>query len=341
VYPTVVRSKLKYGNGAPLVWDRLVTIKQFRKTLGPVLRKYFDPEVDLVEVSQHIQPNAFEPEEKITYKGNIDIEKGQRAKSDGRYKRSCGNNKEINLFHTDDNEDDDEDFENGPRNSTVVKRETGLSNENNVDPIRERLDVTRQERPGSKNPYLSHSHEDHSTSAAWNNLPRSVVYGHFVGAGSDQTAIADLVNGVAVSKPPLMCATADSAAVQVEPPNLPTREEPQSVHHQVVNQLYEQTCGVSLHKIKRFLESRNPRPALPNIWKQICEYRTLNNILHLGSKDQLPHPRRFSNASPKPNSVLNPYTRIVQDSMDKALRQNAQDDMTKFKKFCPLLVLID
>jgi hypothetical protein len=67
----------------------------------------------------------------------------------------------------------------------------------------------------------------------------------------------------------------------------------------------------------------------------------LNNILHLGSKDQLPHPRRFSNASPKPNSVLNPYTRIVQDSMDKALRQNAQDDMTKFKKFCPLLVLID
>jgi hypothetical protein len=335
-FPAVVRPKLKFGYHTPRPWKSLITEEQSWNTLVPVLRKHFDSRVEVASVSQSIQPYALEPPPMITYGGSIDSGENTKAKSGGRYGLPGGNISEINLVQIDDNEDDEEDFEQEHKDAPQFKADPGTSKEDTLEPVRKGLDVSRQDSSDTK--YFVTTPSAHRyrrilprpTTATETGKP-SPTYGPANDAvvqarpatlstrDEPQSARYQAVNAARTTssssavflplgaggthrstfaKTPIR-GPVNGVTMKAETPNLPTHEEPQSVRHQVVNQLYERTCGVSLRKITRFLESRNRRSALPNIWRQVCEYRTLNNMLQLGSKDQLPHPRRFSNASLK------------------------------------------
>jgi hypothetical protein len=116
-----------------------------------VLRKHFDPNVNLVCVAEKIQPNAFEPHAKSAYAGCFDFGKSQKAKLGGPSRPSRVINKEINLVQTDDNEDDAENFEVRPKDESELKKESGLSEETTMELARELYGTPREKRPDTKN----------------------------------------------------------------------------------------------------------------------------------------------------------------------------------------------
>jgi hypothetical protein len=329
-FPPVVRPKLKFGHGTSFPWKRLVTEEQFRGILAPVLRTHFDPEVDLDAIAEKIQPNTIDRYTKNVYEGRINSRWKQRLNLDDHYRPSRGNNKEINLPQTDDNEDDDEDFEERPKDTAGVKREPCSSKEISTNLVRDQLGITRQKYRDAEDSPTDDANEEQSLNAALTAVPRSAVHG---------------VSTVRIHQPILarspVQGSVNTATVQAKSSNLRTREEPQSVHQQVVNELYEQTCGISTHTIINFYESRNPLPALPNVWKEIWTHRQINSMWTSGSLDHLPYPRTFSTVSPRPKGTLNVHARIIQTTMDEELRKNAKADLSKFKTFCGEVIVID
>jgi hypothetical protein len=323
-FPSVVRPKLKYGHGTTLPWKRLVTVEQFWETLAPVLRKHFDPEVNLDLVSQKIQPRAFGPEARNTYAGGVYFARNPKAKP------SRGANKDVDLFHADDNEDDAEDFEEPLKDTAAVKREPCPSKDIDTNLVRNRLDVTRQEHHDAEDSKTDDANKEQSLNAAWSANPRSAVH----------RAATPRIQRPIFTKSPV-CGSVNNATVQARPPNLRTREDSQSKHQQVINELYEQTCGISTHTIINFYESRNPSPELPNVWKEIWSHRQSNSMWTSGSIDRLPYPRTYSTVSPRSKSTLNVHARVMQANIDQGLRQVAEADLSKFKMFCGEVIVID
>lgn len=296
-FAPVLRPKLKFnGRGSSLEWDRLVTIEQFRDTLAPVLRKHFDAEVDLDSIARKIQPAAMSRSMKDTNGGSRGFEKHRKAKSGGNYGSSCGNNRETNLVHADDHQGDDEDFEKKPQGSIKIKVESALSR-GDTGPSRERLDVI----PDTKNL-------------------------------SPATARVFRVRPQATTK--FRKYSSPYGAVESVDSSTSTLEKPRSFYHQVVNHLYEQTSGISIDQITCFGKKHNSHLAMPQAWKEICEYRASNDMRVFGLRDQLPYPRISSHAPPKPNDTLEAVV-PVQGGIDHALYQNAEEDLSKFKNFCP------
>ncbi|KEQ69531.1 hypothetical protein M436DRAFT_85406 [Aureobasidium namibiae CBS 147.97] len=312
-FPTVVRPNLDYHNGAPLVWKRLVTIEQFWDTLAPVLRKHFDAEVDLDTIALKIQPAAMSRSTKDAYGGSRGFETHMKAKSGGHYWSSRGNHRESNMIMTDDHQDDDEEFDEKPKlkievEPTLLKDNIGRS--------RERLNSTRQGGSGTKNLFAKTTHARRYRPI----LPRSSsgTYKYSSSYGP-----------------------ANSGAVQPVTPSFLVIEEPQPVYYQVVNQLYEQSCGVSVDQITYFRDRHNAQLDLPQAWKKICDYRKSNNMRTLGVRDRLPHPRVFSCATSRSNAVSKPGVEILKGDLDEVLRQNAKNDLSKFEKFCQPVILLD
>lgn len=304
----MVRPKLDYGNGAPLVWDSLVTVEQFWDTLAPVLRKYFNAEVDLASISQHIQPYAVQPQAKSAYRRDgIVIGRVQRGKP------SCGKVKETNLTTIDDYQDDDEDFEEWSKSR--IKAESALSKDD-IGHSQKQLDKTHQESPGTKAllavPTRARCYRPI--------LPRSLIETHKFASPY---------------------ASANGGAVKPVNSSSPTMEEPQSVYCQVVNQLYERTCGASVDQIECFRKRPHLQLALPQAWKKICDYRMSNKMRSLGIRDRLPHPRVLISAISRSNGVLKPHVGILKSDLDEILREQAKDDLSKFERFYPSVILID
>jgi hypothetical protein len=323
-FPPVVRPKLKFGHGTSLPWKRLVTEEQFRGILAPVLRTHFDPEVDLDAIAEKIQPNAIDRYTKNVYEGRVDFGKNAKAKP------SCGTNKEINISCADDNEDDDEDFRERPKNTAAVKREPCPSKEIGTNLVRDQLGITRQEHRDAEDSNTDDANQEQSLDAAWTAAPRSAVH----------RAATPRIQRPIFTKSPV-CGSVNNATVQARPPNLRTREDSQSKHQQVINELYEQTCGISTHTIINFYESRNPSPELPNVWKEIWSHRQSNSMWTSGSIDRLPYPRTYSTVSPRSKSTLNVHARVMQANIDQGLRQVAEADLSKFKMFCGEVIVID
>lgn len=312
-FPTVVRPKLQYDNGAPRVWKSLVTVEQFWDTLAPVLRKYFNAEVDLASISQHIQPYAFQPQAKSAYRrGGINIGRVQRDKLSDR-DGSYGKNKETNTTMIDDYRDDDEDFEEWPKSK--IKAESALSRDG-ISHSQKRLDRPRQEGPGMQNLFAV------STRARRYGpiLPRSLTETH------------------KFSSP---YGSANGGAVQPVNSSSPTLKEPQPVYCQVVNQLYERTCDASVDQIEHFRKRPHSHLALPQAWKKICDYRMSNNMRSLGARDRLPHPRVLISATSESNDVSKPHVGILKSDLNEVPRENAKDDLSKFERFCSSVILID
>ena len=67
---------------------------------------------------------------------------------------------------------------------------------------------------------------------------------------------ADSLDENEVSKSPNTCAFTNVAAVQGENTSLPAFDLPLNVHHQVVDRLYQQTCGQSSHDRVHALQSQ-------------------------------------------------------------------------------------
>jgi hypothetical protein len=277
--------------------------------LAPVLRKHFDPNVNLVCVAEKIQPNAFEPHAKSAYAGCFDFGKSQKAKLGGPSRPSRVINKEINLVQTDDNEDDAENFEVRPKDESELKKESGLSEETTMELARELYGTPREKRPDTKNSVHGGNVEPKT---------RSVI---------DQPPVVNSIKKFRVSKPSLTCGSTNDLAVQARHPNLLRRGEPHSIRQQVINELYEQTIGMSTRTIKSFHESHDSRLALPDIWKEILTHRQSNSMWIRGSRDCFPYPRQSSHTSMRPNGSLHPVAKAVQNTAYSALRQNAELDL--------------
>jgi cation transport regulator ChaB len=329
-FPSVVRPKLEYGHGTTLPWKRLVTVEQVWETLAPVLRKHFDPEVDLNAIAEKIQPNAIDRYTKNVYEGRINSKRKHKLNLDDHYRPSRGNNKEINLPQTDDNEDDDEDFEERPKDTAAVKRVPCSSKEISTNLVRDQLGITRQEYRDAEDSPTDDANEEQSLNVAWTAVPRSAVH---------RAATPGMQRLISTKSP--FRGSVNKVTVQAKSSNLRTREEPQSIHQQIVNELYEQTCGISTHTIINFYESRNPSPALPNVWKEIWTHRQSNSMWTSGSIDHLPYPRTPSTVSPRSKGTLNVHARVMQANIDKGLRQVAKADLSKFKMFCGEVIVID
>jgi hypothetical protein len=315
-FPAVVRPKLKYGSRAVLKWDRLVTEEQFWNNLTPVLRTHFDPEVDLDAIAQKIQPNAVARYTKMVNGNRINSERKQKAKLNDHCKPSRGINKEIDLSQLDDNEDDSEDFEVRSKDEATVKKESELAKETTTELVHELYGAPRQECPDRKD----------STHIG--------LEEHIARGNAHRPLVIDSTNDIRVNKPSSACGPANDVAVQARYPNLLAHGEPQFVRQQVVNQLYEQTCGISTRTLKSFHQSLSSRLLLPDIWKKILKHRQSNGMWTLGSRDHLPYPRQPSNAPPRPNRRINPVTKAAQYTVHSALRKNVKDDLLKFNQFC-------
>ena len=313
-FPAVVRPKLQYGNGALLTWERLVSVEQFWDTLAPVLRRYFDVEVDLASISQHIQPFAIQPQAKNAHRREgFDFGKGQRGKPDSRYGSSRGNYKESNMIMADDHQDDDEDFEEKPKFKVEVK--PALSKDD-IGRSREPLNTARQEGPGTKDLFAVTTRTRRYRPI----LPRSSA-----GTYKYSSSYGPVNNG----------------AVKPVTPSSLIIEEPQPVYYQVVNQLYEQSCGVFVDQFTYFRNRHNAQLDLPQAWKKIYDYRKSNNMWTLGVRHRLPHPRVFSCATSRSNAVSTSGVRILKSDLDEILREHAKNDLSKFEKFCQPVILLD
>jgi len=313
-FPAVVRPKLQYGNGALLTWERLVSVEQFWDTLAPVLRRYFDVEVDLASISQHIQPFAIQPQAKNAHRREgFDFGKGQRGKPDSRYGSSRGNYKESNMIMADDHQDDDEDFEEKPKFKVEVKP---ALLKDDIGRSREPLNTARQEGPGTKDLFAVTTRTRRYRPI----LPRSSA-----GTYKYSSSYGPVNNG----------------AVKPVTPSSLIIEEPQPVYYQVVNQLYEQSCGVFVDQFTYFRNRHNAQLDLPQAWKKIYDYRKSNNMWTLGVRHRLPHPRVFSCATSRSNAVSTSGVRILKSDLDEILREHAKNDLSKFEKFCQPVILLD
>ena len=304
-FPTVVRPRVKfYGRGNPLVWDSLVTIEQFWDTLAPVLRKHFAPEVDLDSIAQHIQPAASSRSVRATHGINGDFEKHKKAKARERYGAPRGKNRETNIVQADDYQDDDEDFGEGSQSSLKIKVDPA-SSKDDIGPGRERLDANPDTKDCSSVTARDFRFRPFLLKATTKLREYSSPYG-----------------------------SANDGAVKSVNPTTSTLEKPRSVYHQVINHLYEQTCGISIDQITCFGKKHNSHLALPQAWEEICEYRASNDMRIFGSRDRLPYPRISSHDPPRPNDTLK-AVRPVQGRIDHALYQNAEHDLSQFKIFYP------
>lgn len=311
-FPTVVRPRLKpSGRGGSLAWGRLVTIEQFWETLASVLRKHFAPEVDLDSIAQHIQPAALSHSVHALPGIKGDFGKRRKAKSGGRYGPSCGKHKETNMAQADDYQDDAEDFGQGPEGLFKTKVEPALL-KSEINPDRERLDVNTGTKTLS--PVVA----------------RTFRFRPFIPGSSAQTR-----KYASPYRP------ANVGAVRPFTSSSPTIEQPQPVYDQVVNLLYEQSCGVTVDRITSFRTSPKIRLALPQAWKEICDYRTSNGMPTCGVEDRLPRPRVSLVATSGSNIAPKPYVGNLKSDLDPILRQNAKDDLEKFDKFCLLVIVID
>jgi hypothetical protein len=143
---------------------------------------------------------------------------------------------------------------------------------------------------------------------------------------------ANSMIGPEAGKSSLVCGPSKESAVQTKL-NSSTRKGSQPLHQEVVNQLYEEACGISLSKIREFYRSLKSRPALPDIWQEILTHRTSNSMWTLGAKDNPPYPRGLLRPTSRLNGTPKPFAQ-VREAVDDTLRRNAKIDLSRIKILC-------
>lgn len=332
-FPAVVRSKLQWSN-----WTSLITEAQFCRTLAPVLYKHFDRRVDLQSASEAVLGYAIDGRTLDAYAGTVDYATFLRTAVGGRRAPMPGRNRETNLIQTDDGEDDEEDFEIRPNGSAAVKKEHDLQDEVIVEFVRQQPCNPSQERSSTIHPHIKVEYEEHNILAARTVAASSAADDQSTGATQTcnfRSPITGQKNEIDIrANQPLRGNPANEAAATVAKPNSPARGESPGLNKQVINHLYEQTCDVPSYKIYSFSKSKSPTPALPNYWKEVWSHRELRGALVCGSKDFLPWPCEPSTTVHSKSSY-----RGFQKDIDKALFQNAEDDLVKIKKFCSPIII--
>lgn len=331
-FPTVVRPRLQR-----IDWQHLVTETQFCRTLAPILYKYFDHRVDLASASEPIVGSAIDGRILNAYAGSYGYATVKEIKAGGRNRPRSGYNREKDLPQTDDNEDDDEDFELGP-NGSAVKKESGFSDKDDIEILGQRSCIQGREHNNASHSNVKDEYEEHDFDTVRSLAARSAANAYSTGEARTldlQSSIIGRNDEIEVdTSRPLLTRSANQAAVPVVKFNSTASEESSRLNKQVINQLYERTCGMPSYRILSFSKSHNSLPALPNYWIEIWEYREHRDAFVSGSKRDLPWPCESSAPVPSPSSHG-----LLKIRQEKALIQHAKDDLVKIERSCNLIII--
>lgn len=316
----------------------MITEAQFCSTLAPILYEHFDRRVDLRSASEAILGHAIDGHTLNAYAGTVDTEGFQRTKARGRPVSSRSKNKERELRQTDDNEDDEEDFELGPNTSLAVKTEPDSWDREGIEIARQRPCIQRQEHNSASHSNVKDEYEEHNFDTVRSLAASSDTNAYSTGEARThdlQSSIVGRNDEIEVdTSRSLLTRSANQAAAPAAKSNFTASEESSRLNKQVINQLYERTCGVPSYKILRFSKGHNPPPALPNIWREIWEHREHRDAFVSGSKHDLPWPDESS------TPVLSPSSHgLLKIRQEKALIQYAKDDLVKVERFCNLIII--
>ncbi|KAG9597799.1 hypothetical protein KCU77_g3993, partial [Aureobasidium melanogenum] len=323
-FPTVVRPKLHR-----IDWSYLITDAQLCRTLAPILYHHFDQKVDLASASEAIVGYAIDGHTLKTYTSTLGSGSVKRNKAGGRSASRRGRNREKYVLHTDDNEDDEEDFGSGSNRSAAVKSEFGSLDTNNADPVRQQSYTQLQERFNASRSCVR-GEQEHNINATRYARTGSTANAH-------STAETQARDGQ-------LSTSGHNNETEIK--YCSAHKEPPKLSKQVMNHLYKQTCGVPSHQILSFSNSRNPPPTLPNYWKEIWRFRAVKKAFASGLKEDLPWPLEPSTLTLSPGShglLPTPLKeRLFQDAKDglvKRLFQDAKDDLVKIERFCRPIII--
>ncbi|KAH0367169.1 hypothetical protein KCU65_g4851, partial [Aureobasidium melanogenum] len=236
-FPTVVRPKLqKYD------WTHLISPVQFCRTLVPILQNHFDPKVHLASASEAVVGYAVNEYLLKTYTSTPDLESTKRNQAGGRNASCRGRNREKDVFQTDDNEDDEENFEVGSNRPAAVKSEPGHSDSNSADTVGPWLSVQPQERSDASRSHVKDEQKEHNINATRHAPARSTERAHTTAEtqAPDRQMSASGRNNeteTKISGPSPLGNSVNDAAATAAKPIPPAPRDPQTLRKQVLNHL--------------------------------------------------------------------------------------------------------